>query len=65
LEYDVYAPPEKGTTSSQVLVMALSETHSHKTCNSRHSALSKLWVGVAWSSRRKFNLTVSGETLVY
>jgi hypothetical protein len=23
--------------------------------------LSKLWVGVAWSSRRKFNLTVSAE----
>jgi hypothetical protein len=45
--------------------MALSETHSHKTCNSRHSPLSKLWVGVAWSSRRKFNLTVSTETLVY
>jgi hypothetical protein len=45
--------------------MALSETHSYKTCNSRHSPLSKLWVGVAWSYRRKFNLTVSAKTLVY
>jgi hypothetical protein len=65
LEYDVYAPPEKGTTGSQVLVMTSSETHSRKTCNSRHGPLSKLWVGVAWSSRRKFNLTVSAEKLVY
>jgi hypothetical protein len=45
--YDIYAPLEKGTTGSHVLVMALSETHSHKTCNSRNSPLSKLWVGVA------------------
>ena len=25
----------------------------------------KLWRRVAWSSRRKFNLTVSAETLIY
>jgi hypothetical protein len=48
-----------------LLVMTSSETYSRKTGNSRYSPLSKLWVGVAWSSRRKFNLIVSAETLVY
>ena len=50
---------------SYVLVMTLSETCSHQTCNSRRSLLFKLWISVAWSSRWEFNLAVLTEMLVY
>ena len=52
-------------TGSHVLIMILSETCSHQTCNSRRSLLFKLWISVAWSSRWEFNLAVLTETLVY
>jgi hypothetical protein len=45
--------------------LTVSETHSHKTCNSRLSPLFKLWMSVTCCSRWKFNLTVSIKTLVY
>jgi hypothetical protein len=63
MEYDIYAPPAEEDTGSQVPVM--SETYSHKRCTSRRSPLFKLWMGVAWIFRQKFNLTVSAEMLVY
>jgi hypothetical protein len=60
-EYDLYAPTRGNAFDNLVSVKSLGETHSHKTCNSRHSPLLKLWMGIAWSSRQMFSLTVSAE----
>ena len=45
--------------------MTLSETYSHKTCNSRPNPLFKLCYRCSLEPRQKFNLTVSAETLVF